>query len=162
MREGRFREYKIPYAMRQLTLIFILVTTVLCTCKSQHAIRQIDFTKSSRGFREELIITKDSVLILTDNARSSDSLQRISKKLDERKWSELIATVKSLSLPEVPLYKSPTMKRTYDGALHGTLTITTMDGKTYSHGFDDENPHPKLRPLMKCILEIRDKVTPKF
>ena len=148
--------------MKHLTLIFLLVITPLFACKSQQAFRQIDFTKSSRGFHEELIITKDSVFIMIDDARSSDSSQRIVEKLDERKWSQLNATLKSLSLSEVPLLKSPTMKRTYDGALHGTLTITTLDGKTYSHGFDDENPNQKLQPLMKCIQEIRDKVTRKF
>ena len=148
--------------MRRLTLILILVICVFCACKSQDAIRQIDFTKATRGFREEIIITKDSIFMVIDNARSTDSLQRISEKLDKKKWAKLNTTIQSLSLPEVPLLKSPTTKRTYDGALHGTLTITAMDGKTYSHGFDDENPHPELQPLMKCILEIRDKITRKF
>jgi hypothetical protein len=146
--------------MRRLALILILVISVSYACKSQHTIRQIDFTKSSRGFREELILTKDSVFIMIDNARSSDSLKRVSEKLDKTKWAKLNTILNSLSLPEVPLLKSPTMKRAYDGALHGILTITDMDGKTYSHGFDDENPHPKLQQLMKCILEIRDKIIP--
>jgi hypothetical protein len=99
---------------------------------------------------------------MIDNARSSDSLKRVSEKLDKTKWAKLNTEIQSLSLPEVPLFKSPTMKRAYDGALHGILTITTMDGKIYSHGFDDENPHPKLQPLMKCIQGIRDKITRKF
>jgi hypothetical protein len=99
---------------------------------------------------------------MIDNARSSDSLKRVSEKLDKAKWVKLNTILNSLSLPEVPLLKSPTMKRAYDGALHGILTITTMDGKAYSHGFDDENPHPKLQPLMRCLQEIRAKITRKF
>ncbi len=50
------------------------------------------------------------------------------------------------------------MKRTFDGALHGALTFTTGAGKTYTHGFDNEDPHPTLHPIMECILEIRDRV----
>jgi len=149
--------------MKHLILIFILITCIFYACKSQHAaITRVDFAKSSRGFREELTITKDSILIVIDNARTPDSLQRFSGKLDEKKWVQLNSSLQSVSLPEIPSFESPTMKRAHDGALHGTLIITTIEGKTYSHSFDDENPHAKLQPLMKCVQELREKFVKKF
>ncbi len=131
--------------------------SILFHCKSQHSIQRIDFTKSARGFLEEVVLTRDSVHIKIENARSADPVQQFSEKLSPKKWSQLNDIVKDISLSEMPSYESPTKKRTYDGALHGSITLTTDDGKAYVHGFDDENPHPKLQPLMKCILEIRDK-----
>ena len=145
--------------MRKVTLVFFfLALHSFYPSRAQQVVQRIDFTKSSRGFLEELTITQDSVSIKTENARSSVLRYQRSEKLEEKKWAQIRSVVESLSLAEIPLYKSPTMKRSFDGALHATLTITTAAGDSYTHGFDDENPHPNLRALMKCIQEIRKGV----
>jgi hypothetical protein len=54
-------------------------------------------------------------------------------------------------MPDLP---SPTSKRAFDGARHSTITIETTLGKSYTHSFDDKNPHPGLMELMEAIVQI--------
>jgi hypothetical protein len=49
------------------------------------------------------------------------------------------------------------MNRASDAAAHGSLIITTSDSKSYTHAFDDENPHQKFQPLMKQIKNLVGK-----
>jgi hypothetical protein len=44
--------------------------------------------------------------------------------------------------------------------LHSTITITTKSGEQFTHSFDDDDPHEKLKPLMREILQWKKKLTP--
>ena len=63
--------------------------------------------------------------------------------------------IKNIRLTEIETLQSPTMKRTFDAAAHGSIIITIPDGRSFTHGFDDENPHKKFRALMDEIRKFR-------
>ncbi|HTH31553.1 MAG TPA: hypothetical protein VL946_09385, partial [Lacibacter sp.] len=75
----------------------------------------------------------------------------------KEEWRTLMDCLKKVKLSEVPELKSPTMKRTYDGARHSTLTLITNETTPLTHSFDNEDANEKLLPLMKAIQKIEEK-----
>jgi hypothetical protein len=73
------------------------------------------------------------------------------RKLEPFEWDELLKAASQLKLTEVSTLPSPTNRRAFDGARHSTLVISTNDGQSYTHSFDDENPHEHLRNLMDVV-----------
>jgi hypothetical protein len=47
------------------------------------------------------------------------------------------------------------MDRARDAAVQSTIVISFKGGESVSHSFDDENPHPDLKPLLEAIDEFR-------
>jgi len=66
-----------------------------------------------------------------------------------------MSSLKGINPSEIDDLKSPGDKRTYDAASHGSLILTTADGESFSHGFDDTEPNQSLQTLMKRILSLR-------
>jgi hypothetical protein len=119
------------------------------------AIVKVEFSSLTRGYQELVIITKDSVS-QSVNGRGESSENAIAIKAIE--WDCIIKAFKKVSLQSIPELQSPTMKRSYDGALHSTITITTASGQQFIHSFDDDEPHEKLKPLMREINLLRKKL----
>lgn len=115
---------------------------------------RIEFSSITRGHQEFVVITKDSISVSTNKQKAK------TRELEKKEWAGLVSSVNKLELSSIASLKSPTMKRAYDGAKHSTLTITTQS-QSYSHAFDDENPHEKLRPILKLILEKKKKLIAK-
>lgn len=138
--------------------LIIMLLSAACASVAQHSgdVVQIEFTSATRGYQESILITSDSIHFTKVQAGEPgiDKTRAIKKE----EWSDLVAALQKVSLPEVPELKSPTMKRTYDGARNSTITITTKSNQVYAHSFDDENPHQNLMPLMKCIKRLREKM----
>jgi hypothetical protein len=99
-------------------------------------------------------IKADSVHVLVHDIRGEKAPVNFSRKTEESEWTRLLEIMKTIKEKEIETLPSPSMKRASDAAMHGTLTVTTNSDKTYSHGFDDENPHDSLRPLLKAVREI--------
>lgn len=137
----------------------ILILSLLCVAEafSQAAenITSITFTKQNRGFLDEVIISRDSVQGFVENHRVPESSQQYSAGIDQDGWAKLMFALKDVPLGDIDGLQSPTMNRAHDGAIHSTLVITFEDGSSVTHSFDDENPHPDLRPLLDVILEYR-------
>lgn len=131
-------------------LPFLIFSCITVRPQTPHDIVRVEFVSLTRGYYEKVVFTKDSVG-MTQNRDTITSFRIIK----EEEWKELIGTLDQVALSEIPRLKSPTMKRAYDGALHSSITITTSDGQTWRHGFDDENPNEKLQPLMGVILKIK-------
>jgi hypothetical protein len=125
--------------------------------QSQQAITQIELSKISRGYQEDVRITPDSVHILMDDNTGQPGV-RHSRKLEPQEWTRLVESLDDVQLTAIPSLPSPTMNRAVDGARHSTLTVTISDGRSYPHGFDDENPHEALQPLLKALREISGPV----
>lgn len=135
--------------------IFLLLLTA-CSLKAQRTsnIRQIQFTKTGRGYQELVRITPDSVISKIENFRAEDKSKQTSRKLDAKEWATLIKTLDDVDLKEISTLPSPTEKRAYDGALGGSLQVTTAQNETFGHSFDNEEPHTKLLPLMKAVRAL--------
>jgi hypothetical protein len=123
-------------------------------CQQDPAIREIELSKVSRGYAEHIRINPDSLHVLTENRKGNNPPESYSRKITKEEWTALIKIIQDIPLKDIPALTSPTMKRASDGAMHATITVYTTDEKSYSHGYDDEDPHKALQPLRKAIREL--------
>lgn len=140
--------------MKKLSIGLLLVCCKLLWAQNKSEIKQIEFSKVSRGYEEHVRIKADSVHVLVHDIRGDKAPVNFSRKTEEAEWVGLMEILQSIKVKEIETLPSPSMKRASDAAMHGTLTLTTNSGKSYSHGFDDENPHDALKPLLKAVREI--------
>lgn len=136
-------------------LIFVMMASVNAWGQHAENITTISFTKQSRGFLDEVVISRDSVHGATENHRTPENAQNYASSIGEDEWAKLMIALRDVSLEDIGGLQSPTMNRAHDGALHSSIVITFEDGTSISHSFDDENPHPDLQPLLDAILEFR-------
>jgi len=139
-----------------LFIFFISISQVLYS-QTHDDIRRIEFNSGTRTYREQIILTADSVVCIQEDFQVDKKPRLTARKATEREWSGLIASLQDVRMTEIETLESPTMKRTFDGASHGSIIITTKDNSTFTHGFDDEDPHKKLKPLMSQIRKFRKK-----
>lgn len=135
-----------------ITILLVWWTALLAQKNSE--IRQVEFSKVSRGYEEHVRIKSDSVHVFVHDIRGDKAAVKFARKIEESEWVRIVEAIKPVKVKEIEALPSPTMKRASDAAMHGTLTITTGDGKSYANGFDDENPHDSLKPLLKIVKEI--------
>jgi hypothetical protein len=126
-------------------------------CQTEQAVIQIELSKISRGYQEDVRITPDSVHIFMDDKTGQPSV-RHSRKVESQEWTRLVQSLDGVLIKSIPSLPSPTMNRAVDAARHSTLTVSTSDGRSYPHGFDDEEPHEVLQPLLKVLREISGPV----
>ncbi|MBL0744355.1 hypothetical protein [Chryseolinea lacunae] len=137
------------------SLVLVLLLTA-CSLKAQKEsdIRQIEFTKTGRGYQENVRVTADSVISKIEDFRAEEKSKRTGRKLAPKEWETLLKTLAGVELKEVPTLPPPTDRRAYDGALAASLQITTTQNQTFGHSFDNEEPHAKLVPLMKAVRAL--------
>jgi hypothetical protein len=135
-----------------ITILLVCWTSLLA--QKNPEIKQVEFSKVSRGYEEHVRINPDSVHVFVHDIRGDKAAVKFARKVDDAEWVELVKTTKGLKFKDIDGLPSPTMKRASDAAMHGTLTITTGEDKSFAHGFDDENPHDSLKPLLKAVKEI--------
>ena len=138
-----------------LFLLLSLMTAGITCAQSLEAITSIAFTKQTRGSLDEVVISRDSVQGFVENHRAPESSQQYSTGIDDDEWTRLMLALKDVPLEDIDGLQSPTRNRAHDGAVHSNIEITFEDGKTISHSFDDEDPHPDLKPLLDLILQYR-------
>ncbi len=142
---------------------FVFLLTLIAVCFNQclaqegKEITRIEFNSGTRTQRQQVILTPDSIRIVREDFRVDQQPNIIDRTMSSKEWQNLISSLNDVRLSEIKNLQSPTMKRTFDAAAHGSLIITTRNGDTYTHGFDDEQPHRKLRNLMSEIRRIRGK-----
>jgi hypothetical protein len=128
--------------------------SVTVSAQANSGVTLIELSKTARGYQEEIRIAGDSLHVWIENSVAEKPPVKYSRPLESEQWTKLVNSFKAVKLVEIPVLPAPSMKRASDAAKHSTLTITTQDGKTYAHGFDDENPHVALLPLLKAIREL--------
>jgi hypothetical protein len=140
--------------MRQISLsiTLFLLTITIATCQSPHNIQKIEFSTMTRGYQKQVFITPDSVIEIIDGR--SDEHRLVKKKLAPDTWSKLAKQIEIIQPSKMPELVSPSARRTHDAARHSSLKLIDHTGKEWAHNFDDENPHPQLKPLMDAIIEI--------
>ena len=143
--------------MRHLGVLMIVGLIALGSARGQSLenITSITLTKQSRGYLDEVIISRDSLQGFVENHRMPEASKQYATSVDEDRWAGLIMSLKDVPLEDIDGLQSPTTNRAHDGALHSSIVITLNDGQTISHSFDGENPHPDLQPLLDLIQEMR-------
>lgn len=138
-----------------LVCILTLVISENACAQSLETVSSISFTKQSRGFIDEVVVSRDSVRGVVENHREPDNSKHYAAEVDQDGWSKLMMALQGVDLSEIDGLQSPTMNRAHDGAIHSSIVITFEDGNSISHSFDDEKPHPDLQPLLDALLQFR-------
>lgn len=134
-------------------ILFLALAFQFSQCASQSEIRRIEYQSAARTFREQIIITSDSVVRIEEDFRKGGSPVSQKRKISSAEWKRIVNALRGVDPASISTLKSPTDKRTYDAASHGSIIITT-DTSSYTHGFDDTDPNQQLRPLMDIILRL--------
>jgi hypothetical protein len=137
-------------------LSLFLFASLDARCQAPATVQRIEFISLARGYEEHVVLTPDS-LVKTIESRLDSHEPSYKRKLSKEEWAMLTESLKNVTLADIPGLQSPSMKRTYDGARHSSLNITTKDQTVLTHSFDDEDPNEKLMPLMKVIHHIEAK-----
>ena len=139
---------------KYILLAGCLLALLEVRCQAPNSVKKVEYTTLTRGYQKHIIISPDSLTITVEGREENKSYKRA---LSKDEWRTLTDCLKKVKLSEVPALKSPTMKRTYDGARHSTLTLITSDTTPLTHSFDNEDANEKLLPLMKAIQKIEEK-----
>jgi len=139
----------------RLVLIFTLIVLEQACAQRLEDIASIVFTKQNRSYLDEVVISRDSVHGAIENHKSPEVSRHYSADIDHDDWAKLLFALRDVPIEDIDGLQSPTMNRAHDGAIHSSILITFKDGSSISHSFDDENPHPDLKPLLDAILEFR-------
>jgi hypothetical protein len=139
----------------RLAFILAAILSGPCFAQSLEDISSIAFTKQNRGYLDEVIISRDSVHGAVEDHKTPENSKHYSGVIDQEDWAKLLIALKDVALADIDGLQSPTMNRAHDGAIQSSIVITFRDGNSISHSFDDENPHPDLKPLLDIILEFR-------
>lgn len=123
--------------------------------QNQEHIMRIEFSSLTRGYQEHITFTSDSMKY--SRVQAGHPKVAKARALKKSEWEDLLKVVQKIDLKEMSELKSPTMKRSFDGAKHSTISVITDSNQTFSHLFDDENPHEKLKGLMSAIVKKRGK-----
>jgi hypothetical protein len=134
-------------------MLFVILVSNVTQCASQSEITRIEYHAASRTFRKQIIITPDSVTRKEEDFRKGGSPVSEHRKTSSKEWKRLLDALNGIEPESITQLKSPTDKRTYDAATHGSITITA-DSSSYTHGFDDTEPNLRLKPLMEEILRL--------
>lgn len=119
------------------------------------SVSAITFTKQTRAYLEEVVVTPDSVHGVVENHRLPQNSKKYDAAIDTDQWARFMLALQNVSLEDIDGLRSPTTNRAHDAAMHSSLVITLKDGSSVTHSFDDEKPHPDLQPLLDAILELR-------
>lgn len=141
---------------------FVIIYLILLGCASRaqnnNLISRIEYSSLSRGgYHEQIMITPDSIRITKKEDRTEEGEKAYTRKLNAQEWTLLQQSLSHISMAEISELKSPTMKRSFDGARHSSIVVTASNGTSAQHAFDDENPHQKLTMLMKHIRTTAKK-----
>lgn len=146
-----------PLLKNVCILLITMISGLIGYSQKNDDVVRVEFNSGTRAYREQLIVTKDSLSVIKEDFRQDQRPQIVRRSTDAGEWTSIIESIGGVRLSEIETLQSPTMKRTFDGAAHGSIIITTADGRSFTHGFDDENPHKKFRALMNQIRKLRNK-----
>ncbi|WP_378180048.1 hypothetical protein [Aquimarina sp. SS2-1] len=149
----------------QRILFSISLVVFLGSCKETQVIAQntfanqenillVEYDAISRGYFFAVKITNDSITKFKDRSKQ----ESVSKPCSKKGWSEIISSLKKLELEKISDLKAPSDKRTFDGAAHAQLKITTTKETYTSTSFDDGNPPQELKPLVNTILSLTESI----
>jgi hypothetical protein len=115
---------------------------------------KVEYEATARGFFCKIVFQNNQIMVSDDrNNPDKGSLVMLTKE----EVSEISNLVKAVNLDELPNLKAPSEARTYDGAAHANLTITS-NGTVYTGaGFDAGNPPSTIAKLVSKLVSYSEK-----
>jgi hypothetical protein len=136
-------------------ILFLLILMSQCMGQTSGSIVRVEYNSGTRTFRQQVIATPDSLISIEEDFRIHLKPVIKGRALSDEEWNALTGKLGRVQLSEIDELKSPTNRRTVDAAAHGSLIITTSDKKSFTHGFDDQEPHEILQPLLTELLKLK-------
>jgi hypothetical protein len=140
-----------------LLVITLVIATACNTTKKATAQKAedniaLEYTATTRGMFNKVIIKKDTVVTIKDR----DMKDIVTKKLSKAQWDGIVAALASVKLDEMQNLKPPSTKSHYDAAAIGGLQVI-KNGVTYqSSGFDHGNPPAEIKDVVTKVLAASD------
>jgi hypothetical protein len=141
-----------------MNLLLCLLTAILMTAaafgQTTASIQEITYQAFTRGYRETIRISPDSLIREEEGVRGNTSIHTA---ISRGEWSLLLESLQGISLEKVGQLPAPTNKRQRDAALHATLSIRTAAGTYTSTTFDHMAPPKALEPLVQHMHRLSKK-----
>jgi hypothetical protein len=137
--------------MRHVIILFLSAFHLLPIQLQE--VKQVEFSKISRGYEEHIRINADSLHVLIHDIKREKPAISFSRETEKEEWINICQSLKDVKIKSLESLPAPSMNRASDAAMHGTLSVQLGDA-VYTHGFDDENPNDALKPLMKIVRGV--------
>ena len=111
----------------------------------------ITYEAVSRGFFEEISLSKDSLTICNDINKKGYKTYNLSKE----NWSTCLELLSKIDMNGLSELEAPTTYRYSDGAPHATLIIKDSDKEIRSSEFDHGHPPNEIKELVEKLLTIK-------
>ncbi|MCK0179537.1 hypothetical protein MWU50_09565 [Flavobacteriaceae bacterium S0862] len=115
----------------------------------------ITYEAVSRGFFEEISLSKDSLTICNDINKKDYKTYNLSKE----NWSTCLKLLSKIDMNGLSELEAPTTYRYSDGAPHATLIIKDSDKEIRSSEFDHGHPPNEIKELVEKLLTIKKMAT---
>lgn len=106
------------------------------------------YNANSRGFFEEIVVTKDSVTIYNERSKSQPTI--IACNAED--WNTCMTLLETIEVKKLHTLESPTKMRHYDGAAHATFTIKNSKESYQTSTFDHGHPPLEIKAIVDRIL----------
>lgn len=116
----------------------------------------ITYQAVSRGFFEEISLSKDSLTICNDINKKDYKTY----KLSEENWSTYLELLSKIDMDGLSELEAPTTYRYVDGAPHATLLVKDGEREIRSSEFDHGHPPKEIKELVEKLLTFK-KITTK-
>jgi heat shock protein HslJ len=136
-----------------LTLLENSNPIIIANAKQEKIV--ITYQALSRGFFEEISISKDTLTICNDRDRK----QIKSYPFSSNDWNECLELLSKIKTETLSDLKAPTAMRLYDGAAHATLTIKKETKEFQTSSFDHGHPPEEIKALVEKLLYFKKEVS---
>lgn len=115
----------------------------------------IIYEANSRGFFEEITVSKNILKICNDlNRKDYETIE-----LDKKSWTDCLELLSEINLDSLSDLKAPTSMRYVDGAPHATLIVKDDGNKIQSSTFDHGHPPKEIKKLVEKLLALKKIIT---
>jgi hypothetical protein len=137
----------------------ILLTVFLSkSCEGQTKndlkLAAIEYTASTRGFYQKIIVENQAVAISRDR---SGTEKPVTTKISDKDWKELVGYFETLNLDSLETLKAPTEKRIVDAAAFASLKVTYKDKTYQSNSFDHGYPPGAIKKIVDKLNTFAKK-----
>jgi hypothetical protein len=108
----------------------------------------LEYTANTRGFYQKITIQDQTISISKDRSGND---KRVSIKISEKDWKELVGYFETINLESLASLKAPTEKRFYDGAAIANLQVVYKDKTYQTEAFDHGYPPEAIKKLVDKI-----------
>lgn len=137
-------------------LMVLLVSFIMTNSCEKNSISnmhkiEISYEEMTRGYRQNIVINKDKIVVDLDKRGVEHSYE---KTISKDEALSLGSILNEMDLKKIETYPAPSNKSRFDGAAMANLVIKKGNESYNSQTFDAGNPPLELKNLVDKIIEI--------